>query len=390
MARIAFVTWDGGGNVGPAIGLAQALKARGHQCRFFGYQTQRKRFGAQGLAFSVLEGSGAFDVHSAKAETRLPGLLRRVWACPEHLADIPAALAEHPADLLVVDFLMQGAMAAGERTDIPVAVLAHSALGGLVPPPDSRIGAPRLAAANDLRKSVGLAPMSRLNDAWGDFLTLVTTIPDLDPVARDAGPRVRYVGPIVEQFPRATWEPPWAPGDGRPLVLVSFSTTGFWDQSTRIHNTIAALAEEPVRVLVSAPEDAAPETLPSNTVVRSFVPHALVLPQAALTITHCGHGTVTASLAHGVPLLGMPNQAADQPFLARRIQDLGAGLALAGDDSGEIRSVARKILTQPSYAAAARRLGAAVKALPGAGGAALELERALVSARRTTRQTETP
>lgn len=378
MANFAFVTWDGGGNVGPAIGLAQALAAAGHSSRFFGYQSQRRRIEDQGFPFAALKQSGSFDVHAQAPETRIPALLRHVWACPEHLQDIPAALAQVDADLLVVDFLMQGALAWAARAPIPVAVLAHSVVAGLVPPPDSPVGAVRLAAANDVRRAAGLAPMRQLNDAWAALPTLVTTVAKLDPAAAGAGPSVRYVGPIVEQFPQQDWDAPWDAGDPRPLVLVSFSTTTFWGQQGRIHNTLAALAEEPVRVLVVTSEVADVGALPANAVVRRFVPHATILPRTAVTITHCGHGTVTASLAHGVPLVGLPNPAADQPFLAQRVQQLGAGIALDGEARApEIRDAVRKILTGPSYSAAARGLGAAIAASPGASGTAALLAKQL-------------
>ncbi len=47
MTRFAFVTWDGGGNLPPAIGIAQELAARGHSVRFLGYETQRAAFKAR-------------------------------------------------------------------------------------------------------------------------------------------------------------------------------------------------------------------------------------------------------------------------------------------------------------------------------------------------------
>ena len=34
MSEILFVTWDGGGNVPPALGIATELAARGHTVRF--------------------------------------------------------------------------------------------------------------------------------------------------------------------------------------------------------------------------------------------------------------------------------------------------------------------------------------------------------------------
>jgi MGT family glycosyltransferase len=169
------------------------------------------------------------------------------------------------------------------------------------------------------------------------------------------------------------------------MVVVSFTTTAFWDQSGRIRNTLEALADEAVRVLVlsSQPVDLAP--IPNNAAVRSFVPHGLVLPSAAATVTHAGHGTVSASLAHGVPLVALPNPMADQPFLAATIQQLGAGLALDGESGpAAIRKAVREVIGQRSYAAAAATLAAAIHAAPGVAGAAVELERlALTAANRT-------
>lgn len=165
MTRFTFLTWDGGGNVPPAVGIAQELVARGNEVRFLGYLPQQAAIEARGIAFSALPRSGNFDLYAERPpEQRLAAIIRNVWACPEHLEDVPDALAAHPADVLVVDFLMQGALAQARRTDIPVAVLAHSSVAGLVPSPDSPMGSARLAAANEFRATIGLPRMVRLND----------------------------------------------------------------------------------------------------------------------------------------------------------------------------------------------------------------------------------
>jgi MGT family glycosyltransferase len=375
MTRFTFVTWDGGGNVPPAVGIAQELIARGNEVRFLGYLPQQAAIEARGLAFSALPRSGSFDLYGERApEQRLPAIIRNVWACPEHLEDIPDALAAHPADVLVVDFLMQGALAHARRTDIPVAVLAHSSVAGLVPPPESAMGSARLAMANEFRATIGLPRMQRLNDGWDGLPTIVTTIPELDPAADGAPKTVHYVGPIAERTARSTWDPPWTPNDRRPLVLVSFSTTRLWDPASRIRNTLAALAGEAVRVLVMAGENSLPD-LPDNATARPFVPHAEVLPSVSATVTHCGHGTVTASLAHGVPIAGLPYSGADQPFLAARIQALGAGVAMDGESSPAIiKSAVRDLLERSSFREAAARLAEAIRVAPRAAGAADVLE----------------
>jgi MGT family glycosyltransferase len=377
MTRFAFATWDGGGNVPPAIGIAQELRSRGHDVVFIGYEVQRQRLEAKGYSFSVLPRSGQFDIYrtSVPAE-RLTALLANVWASAEHLEDIPDAVAATSADVLIVDFSLQGALASMARLTVPSAVLAHSAIAGLVPPPESPVGQARLTATNRLREGAGLPILARLNEAWAACLTVVTTIPDLDPAAADADPSMHYVGPVFEDFPDEQWASPWDLDDDRQMVLVSFSTTGLWDQSGRIRNTLEALADEPLRVLVSASQSIELVSVPGNAAIRRFVPHERVLPSVAATVTHAGHGTVSASLAHRVPVVALPNPAADQPFLAAVLQKLGAGIALDGEAEPEaIRTAVNAVMGQPSYAAAAGRLADAISSAPGAAGAAHELER---------------
>jgi MGT family glycosyltransferase len=184
------------------------------------------------------------------------------------------------------------------------------------------------------------------------------------------------VGPIFERFPNVHWDFPWEADDDRPLVLVSFSTTGLWDQRGRIRNTLDALCDDSVRVLVTAAHLEDIGVMPANAVIRSFVPHEAALPSAAVTVTHGGHGTVSASLAHGVPIVALPNAAADQPFLAARLQQLDAGIALDGESAPDvIRLAVRAVMTQPLYAAAAKRLAIAIQDAPGVSGAATEIER---------------
>ena len=367
VTRLAFVTWDGGGNVPPAVAIAQELVRLGHDVVFIGYEVQRASFERRGLAFSPLPRGGDFDIYAtADPSERVKGLIAEVWACAGHVDAVSDAFGTASADALVVDFLMQGAIASAISHGIPLAVLAHSSVAGLTPPPESPMGAARLKATNDLRRTAGLPDLARLDAAWAGVPTIVTTIPALDPAAVSAAPSVCYVGPVFERVPDERWQSPWAADDERPLVLVSFSTTRLWDQSGRVRNTLQALADEPVRVLVTASQSIDMGTIPGNAAIRRSVPHVQVLRSAALTITHGGHGTVSASLAAGVPLIVLPNAAADQPFLAARVHALGAGIALDGNaPAADIRAATATILDDQSYRVAAASLKSAIDASPG-------------------------
>ncbi len=87
MARFLFLTWDGSGNQTPELGIAQALRARGHDIAFAGYESQRARIAAQGFRFTVLERSNATFRIPANGDM-LAAMVAGVWAAPAHLDDV--------------------------------------------------------------------------------------------------------------------------------------------------------------------------------------------------------------------------------------------------------------------------------------------------------------
>jgi MGT family glycosyltransferase len=176
----------------------------------------------------------------------------------------------------------------------------------------------------------------------------------------------------------SVWKSPWAPTDDRPLVLVSFSTGPYWDQSSRILRTLKALAHVDCRVLVTAGlAKIDPELVPGNAIVIARIRHDEILSKAALTVTHAGHGTVITSLKHGVPLLCLPNPVADQPILAAQVESLGCGVSLDGDKatSDDIKEATDRLLNDPYYAARARVMAETISQKAGVIAAVAELER---------------
>jgi UDP:flavonoid glycosyltransferase YjiC (YdhE family) len=367
MARYMFLTWDGAGNQPPTIGIAQALRDRGHDVAFAGYESQRELFSAHGFRFVLLERSAALWHEATCSKSVFAAKMETVWASPQHLDEIPELLVREPCDVLVVDCLMFGALVAAETNCIPAAALVHSAPGALVPP-GGRFEAALLGPVNRVRAMAEQPALASIWDAWTHFPAFCTSIPELDPLAMQAPSSFQYIGPIFERAPASGWRLPWKADDVRALVLVSFSTGPYWDQASRIRRTIEALADHDYRVLITTGStDVADIVVPGNVVLVRHVPHAEILPDVAVTVTHAGHGTVVASLAHGVPMVCLPNPAADQPALAARVQALGAGVALEGEGAtaAEIAAAVHQMLADASYAATARRLAEKIAATPG-------------------------
>ena len=107
-----------------------------------------------------------------------------------------------------------------------------------------------------------------------------------------------------------------------------------------LRRVVAALADLPVRGLVTLPDYVGRATLgavPGNVTLSGYVRHAAVLPHADLLVTHAGLGSVVAALAHGVPMVALPLDR-EQPDNADALVRAGAGVALAPDSpAGEIR-----------------------------------------------------
>jgi MGT family glycosyltransferase len=203
------------------------------------------------------------------------------------------------------------------------------------------------------------------------------TSPELDFAGRAELPaNVRYMGPVLGAAANGSWESPWEPGDERPLVVVSLSTT-FMDQNDLAGRCVEALAGLPqVRGLVTTGPAIDGARLPAaeNVEVADFVPHAAVLPEASLVITHGGMGTVHAALAAGAPILCLPG-GRDQNDIAARVVAHGAGLrAGQGASAAKLRRLVSRALADASLADRARRLGSALRAQDGAERAADELE----------------
>jgi MGT family glycosyltransferase len=113
--------------------------------------------------------------------------------------------------------------------------------------------------------------------------------------------------------------------DERPRVLVSYSTS-FQNQVPTLQRIAEAVAPLPVRVLLTLGSRIAAEELrlPPNVVAAPFVPHAAVLGQTRLVVTHAGHGTVMAAVTAGVPMVCTP-MGRDQYAISGCVERLGLG-----------------------------------------------------------------
>lgn len=361
MAEIIIVTWDGGGNVPPALAIAQELAARGHGIRVLGHRSQRDVIEAAGFRAVPTPHSRPFragDPHSTRE-------LLATFGDRGMGRDLVAELARQPADLVLVDALMFGALHAARGSGVRYAVLEHFY--------DEYYRSALRSPLGLVLRVTGLRPGRSLSDA---AVRVVTSLPELDVVhpldPRHPGGPVSQVGPLVSWRPRVPSE---------PTILVSLSTFGYAGMAERLQTAVDGCAGLPARVVVTTGPRVDPASVraPAGVEVHRFVPHDELMPGVSVLLGHGGHGTTMTALAHDVPVAVLPlDPRSDHEVVGRSLERTGAGRLLSRTASAdEIRVAVASLLADGPHRDAVARLGARVRSSAGAVGAADALESAL-------------
>ncbi len=267
--------------------------------------------------------------------------------------DLARMIEEQHPDILLVDVNAYGARSVAEASGLPWATLLPTVLplkGAGIPPygpgfapmrgpvgwlrdqvmwkvMEKVFGKAMLPGMNRLRTEAGLpAYRSPIQQFEPPATVIALTAEPLEYPRADLPGNIHLVG-------AQPWDPPAArpayldePGD--PWVLVTCSTDYQGDEDlARV--AVEALRDEPVRVLLTLADAYDGADLPAADNVRAerFVPHGHVLPQAAAVVCHGGMGIVTKAASAGVPTVVVPF-GRDQPEIARRVVESGAGVSL--------------------------------------------------------------
>ncbi|MGH9223141.1 MAG: glycosyltransferase [Acidimicrobiales bacterium] len=367
MMRVLAATTAGAGHLGPMLPFAHALRDAGHEVvvtapASFAAAVERAGFEHRPFADADPEAMG-------RIFATLPGLppeeasvvvARDVFGRLDAQAALPGVEAIvddwHP-DLIIRDPSEFASVAVAEARGIP-----HVRIG---------IG---LYGFEDSFLSVLDEPLLELSCADGvarmRAAPRLTLLPESfeDPAA--VGPasmrRFRDNAAAVAHDPLPDW---WV-GSSDPLVYITFGSVaanlpflaGLYEE------VVAAVAERPMRVLLTTGEGADLDglgTLPPNVHVERWWPQQQVMAHASAMVGHGGFGTTYLGLAAGMPMVVVP-LFADQPHNARRVAEVGAGIALEGGVAaiaGGLGPAIEGVLGEPSFRTEAERMAADIGAL---------------------------
>lgn len=366
MSTAVIVTADMGGNLPPLLSLGVELRARGWSVVVVADERVRARAESADLSFEEAAGR-RYDATEQRSTAAALRDIPAFWSDRSRGRHAVALARRLDADVVVVDVLLVGALAELEAAGIPTAVVAHSTWEGLRSWFGGPVGA--LLRLRGVAPRAALARAGRVLVASSDRLGRPFPMPD----------NAVVVGPILEEPPSVSAKP------ARPVVLASLSTVAFPGQSEAMQRLLDAVAALPVDVHAGTGRavDAAELRPGANTRLSTLVDHHGLMPVASAVVSHGGHATTARALAHGLPILFLPmHPMMDQPRIAAAVAAAGAGLVVPKSASPErIRAALSRLLDEPSFTEAARRLGAELVAADGRRRAADEVERLVPQSR---------
>ncbi|MCW4465153.1 glycosyltransferase [Glutamicibacter sp. MNS18] len=339
MASFLFLTWNGGGATVPVTAIAGELLRRGHHVRVLGHSVQEPQFAEAGIPFAAYPRAGGFEVKATPLNLLTLTLDRRA------ARDVDDELSERPVDLVVGDVLLLSTLKTLYRRGQRYALLESTT---------DTLMRVRLRRFGRVLWFLGL-PVRKILD--GADTVVVASVAELDPKAEaDA----EHVGPMVAAVEARSV---------RPTLLMSLSTFPFprlKDSWQRLLNAVDGVS---ARVIATTGPSLDPAELdaPPNVELHGWADHAELMVQATAVVTHGGHGTTIAALAHGVPVLVLPlDTGSDQPGIGRIVAQAGVGIALPPGASAErLQAAVERLLHDEGLRQRARELGERIRSYGG-------------------------
>lgn len=384
------VTIGSHGDVHPFVGIAAALKRRGHDVTLmtnghFASLAQRESIDFVGFGSSedYLKMAKNKDLWSKRR-----GFNVVFGSVCETLQKVYEPIAAHiqanPDTILIGSTLALAARVAQDKFGVPMMTvhLAPAIFRSSIAPPklpglymprwlplsikeklweggDRFLIDPLIAPPlNAFRATLGLPPVSRVLWQWWNSPRMVVGLfPDwfAKPQA-DWPPQVKLTGfPLYDERGHASLSremQAFLDAGDKPIAFTPGSAMvhghQFFDAAIRACQKLNRRG-----ILLTRFREQIPASLPSNVIHADYAPFSDLLPRVAALVHHGGIGTTSQALAAGVPQLITP-MSHDQFDNAFRVKQLGAGDEIRWFRAGAVARKLDRLLTDPAVASACR------------------------------------
>ena len=382
--HIAFVSLGAFGHINPTLALVTELVKQGVRVTYFTTEAFRNIIEPTGAKFvAVPSWMAENDKHNDGEKKEDDGgvaaavpflFLNEAGAYIDTILD---TLHDDKPDAIVHDFAGIAGTIAADNLNVPNVMLytsypsndSYSVAAGFESCPADhplRKAAAGIAAGYAEKYGCRVMTVKEIFDGHGDF-NLVMMQKKLVPNYESFDDSFVFTGvQIGKRTAVGSWK---APDNGKPLLYSSLGTAfNNWPEYYPILFDAVRDLDINVFAALGSIDPASLKDIPANVEVGQMVPQLDILSQASVFITHAGMGGTGEAIYYGVPMIAIP-QMEEQAITARQIEKLGLGVAFLDKSaitSEALKTAIQKLLTEPSYKAAAEQFSADMKTLGGA------------------------
>ena len=381
--KIAWFCIPAHGHTNPTLGLVKALTEAGHQVWYFSFEDFREKIedsgatfiGGDGYDFEMEDKGNADRVGKDKVyATEL--LVSSTLALDEMTSRV---IGEIKPDVVVSDSVALWGKLAAMKHGLPyvssTTTFAFNKYSAKYMQESAWDIVRMLAAMPRINKQLkrlrdkGYPVKSLLDIVQNDneTNTIVYTSKYFQPRSETFSDKYHFIGPSI----RPITNPIEKTAD--KLVYISMGTVN--QNRDFYRNCIHLLGQTDWQVVISMgtnPEHY--EDPPDNIQIYESVDQMAVLSVADAFITHCGMNSASEGLYFQVPLVLFP-QTPEQDAVAKRVEELGAGVRLKSISENDILQALRQIIYEPGYKDNAAKISESFRACGGAAEGKLFLER---------------
>ena len=380
--KIAWFCIPAHGHMNPTLGIVKELTDAGHQVYYFSFEMFREKIekagavfiGCDGYDFEMEDKGNADRVGKDKVfATEL--LVSSTLALDEMTTE---KIEEIKPDIVVSDSVAFWGKLVAMKHGIPyvssTTTFAFNKYSAKYMKESSWDIAKMLVSMPKINKQIKRLrekgyPVKGILDIVqndNDTNTIVYTSKYFQPCADTFSDRYHFIGPSI----RPVSEP--VAKTAEKTVYISMGTVNQNHEFYR--NCIHALGQTDWQVIVSMGTNTEHfDDLPDNVQVHETVDQMAVLSIADAFITHCGMNSASEGLYFQVPLVLFP-QTPEQGAVAKRVEELGAGVMLQSISEEDVMSAVAEVLSDPEYKENAIRVSDSFHACGGAAEARAFLE----------------
>lgn len=371
------------GHTNPTLGLVKEMTEAGHEVIYFSFEQFREKIenaGAEFISCDVCDfemddkGSGDRVGKDMAFATEL--LVKSTLALDNMVAE---KVAQIKPDLIVSDSVAYWGKLTAMKYNIPYVSSTttfafndassrymNQGIGELF---KMLFSMPKINKQLKKLKEKGYPVKSIIDIVRNDneTNTIVYTSKEFQPCADTFSDKYCFIGPSIR--------PVVSPMEKTAEKTVYISMGTVMKNKEIYRNCVEAFRDTDYQVIISLGENVEEYTdLPDNIQVYDSVDQMAVLSIADVFLTHCGMNSASEALYYEVPLVLFP-QTPEQGAVAKRVEELGAGVRLTAEGKGEILAAVEGVLANEQYKAAAKEISEGFKQCGGVKAAREFLER---------------